>query len=251
MAIARQGLLRASTAYARVTTTVSELPPRAPRYCAAGCGRRAAPRFSGCLECLSERCSRCGWLAGAHSKWCALHPVGRRKNPADIRCRTCSAPVSHYRLRYCDGCRTQKCYECGRIGGSHKPGCRYPSRGHQPRTVYNTLTLEDVAAFYEREHVRAVAIMAKIVGRVEAEDLLHDMLVRVLRRRPFLYGAVGGYVWTALRFNAPQRPAQRYRGGIPVGDANDLAVVEGHAAEREHGRRIGPPPHRRDVMRYA
>jgi hypothetical protein len=120
------------------------------------------------------------------------------------RCRGigCETLIPHGKRRYCQLCAV-RCRECHVAGGYHQGHCRWVGRRHRPPArLWNRVTVADVAEIYTTERAAALRIGMRYVPRADAEDVVQDAAVTMLRRRRWLRFASAEYLRKAVEYGA-------------------------------------------------
>jgi sigma-70-like protein len=123
-------------------------------------------------------------------------------------CRGCGVKIRHRRRWYCLTCEASRCPECRASPGRHKTSCRYTQRKRRPRLTieHDRVTEDAVLDLYLAHGPAAVRLAARVLGKSEAQDVVHDVFVYVLEKRRYIRQVPGrAYLFTAVRHAAIRR----------------------------------------------
>jgi hypothetical protein len=126
------------------------------------------------------------------------------------------------------------CYECRRRGGRHTPSCRVETRRWRrgPARRYDCVTLDAIGEVYEAERALCLRIVSRslplprVVDASDAEDVLHDTVVTLLRRRAFVWGAAP-YLLAGVRYRVSGLRLRGARYALYNDDALDRLATAG------------------------
>jgi hypothetical protein len=149
-------------------------------------------------------------------------------------CRGCQGPRDDPYHHYCDACRQQRCPECRRFGGRHRPTCRYEQRQRRPPAVLRDEVSEaEVLGLYLAHREYALRLARSICGEAEGEDVVQDVALYMLSRRAYLNTPVGrAYFLRAVMHTALRRHLYGWARYVVAMDPDMLEVVEAAMARR-------------------
>jgi hypothetical protein len=215
---------------------------RAPRLCES-CGLAPAPlRFKFCTTCSAQRCVECQRRAGQH------HPRCPRQAP--WVCPGCGGTAGRTpRFKFCATCLEHGlCPTCHRTGRNrHALSCLVARerRARPPQAGPARVSLDDIERAWWRHHYELVRLAACVVGASDAEDVLSQVIVRLLAARARLESNdpdyLHGYLRVSTRYAA--RTWRQRRARLTLAAEEDLILIEARARRRELGRRVALPPH--------
>lgn len=195
----------------------------------AGCGTaftvagKGSARALYCGACRAQVCSSCNARAGGHYPYCDL----LRPRP----CRGCGVELGHGGSHrwFCEACWANQCPECRVRAGRHGASCRYRQRRRRPglTTVYGVVTEEEIVDLWLAQRARAIRIARAIVGDADAEDVVHDVTLYLLEKRPYLKDAPGrAYFLTAVKHTALRRLLYAWSRYVVAMDPETLVLAE-------------------------
>lgn len=115
------------------------------------------------------------------------------------------------------------------LAGRHLQSCRYLERKRRPglTIVHGVVTEQEIVDLWLAQRARAIRIARPIVGEADAEDVVSDVVLFLLRKRVYLKAHLGpAYFLTAVRNGALRKRLYAWARYVVAMDPEDLVIAE-------------------------